>query len=280
MDKKLHIDYLMHRNVNTKHKYIAKIGEGINARYFYTMEALNAYKQALSSKDEKATLDKANAEEAASDKRFDDAAAKRNAVDKEWKESGALKKMTLRKELNEAKREEGKAFLESEEARKKADNAAMDYRNAKTLKGKVEAVKETHADLQKKKTQRKAKTEVENTVNDAKKTVKNKADDVKKTVEQKAKPVTKKADQAADRVKYEGKKQAIEAEYAVKTGVAKARYGEGSKEAVREEAKIYAKYGMNEIMKSLNEVGEGRLDDHVEKTIKKGKKFVDRLSGR
>lgn len=42
-----------------KHKYIAKIGEGAKARYFYTQEALAAYKKALSSKDEKAALDKA-----------------------------------------------------------------------------------------------------------------------------------------------------------------------------------------------------------------------------
>lgn len=40
------------------HKYIAKIGEGIKARYFYTQEELNAYKNALSSKDEKAAVDK------------------------------------------------------------------------------------------------------------------------------------------------------------------------------------------------------------------------------
>lgn len=44
---------------HAEHKYIAKIGEGVKARYFYTQEALNAYKKALSSKDEKAALDKA-----------------------------------------------------------------------------------------------------------------------------------------------------------------------------------------------------------------------------
>ena len=34
------------------HKYIAKIGYGPSARYFYTQEQLNAYRKALSSKDE------------------------------------------------------------------------------------------------------------------------------------------------------------------------------------------------------------------------------------
>ena len=39
-----HTDELNHAN----HKYIAKIGEGKNAKYFYTQEALDAYKKGLS----------------------------------------------------------------------------------------------------------------------------------------------------------------------------------------------------------------------------------------
>ena len=36
-----HTDELNH----AEHKYVAKVGEGKNARYFYTQEAYNAYKQ-------------------------------------------------------------------------------------------------------------------------------------------------------------------------------------------------------------------------------------------
>ena len=50
-----HTEELSHAS----HKYIAKIGEGVKAKYFYTQEALNAYKKALSSKDERAELGKA-----------------------------------------------------------------------------------------------------------------------------------------------------------------------------------------------------------------------------
>lgn len=43
-------DELIHWGIPGKHKYIAKIGEGIKARYFYTQEQIDAYKNAMSGK--------------------------------------------------------------------------------------------------------------------------------------------------------------------------------------------------------------------------------------
>ena len=102
-----HTDELYHG----KHKYIAKIGEGVKARYFYTQEALEAYKKALSSKDEKAAyLDPNNPVN-----QFHGGVVSTPEDKQKWEEESAKR--------------------DAERARLKED-----YDKAKTLKGKAEAV--------------------------------------------------------------------------------------------------------------------------------------------
>ena len=130
-----------------KHKYIAKIGEGVKARYFYTQEALDAYKKALSSKDEKAALEKGTADT-------------QKMRDSMYTKSYA------------SKEEEAKDVEKYNKMMDKNDANADAYIKAKTMKGKLEAVKETRAELAKAKQER-ARTE----------TVKKEADPVKQTTE-------------------------------------------------------------------------------------------------
>jgi hypothetical protein len=113
------------------HKYIAKIGSGPNAKYFYTQEALNAYKQALSSKDEKAAMVKAE-----------------NHPDVQKIDGGY---MTTNKE-----------------AGKRLEETSIDYYESKKLKGKLKDVAEVHKEIKaeketvkaEKKQQRKQKLDV------------------------------------------------------------------------------------------------------------------------
>lgn len=103
-----HTDELNHAN----HKYIAKIGEGVKARYFYTQESLSAYKKALSSKDEKAALLDPNNPI----NQFHGSVVSTPEEKQKWEEESA-KRDAERKRLTE------------------------DYKRTQTLKGKAEDVK-------------------------------------------------------------------------------------------------------------------------------------------
>lgn len=255
-DNKIHVDYLMHRNVNTRHKYIAKIGEGINARYFYTMDALNKYKQALSSKDEKAAYEKARSGP---------------DVEKTVYDFGDGTKSTS---YNAKTPEAEKRMSETREA----------YTNAQTMQGKIDAVKEAHTEIKREKAVREAvkdpKKAVEKTAKDAKKNLTNKVDDAAKEAKKAAKPVVNEVDKTADRAKYEAKKHAINAEATLRVKNAERKYGKESVQSYAEVGKGLAKLGANELLRALNEQGSGRADDAIVNTVKKGKKTLNRILGK
>lgn len=121
-----HMGVCMHTEDTLEHKekprYIAKIGEGVKARYFYTVEAYNAYKKALSSKDEMNELKKVTGVE-------DNAGYDAEAT-------------AVTRAMN--KKEQGG------EGSTEAANALDEYQKSKTIKGKVDAVKETYKELQSK----------------------------------------------------------------------------------------------------------------------------------
>ena len=242
---KHYVDYLMHRNVNTSHKYIAKIGEGVNARYFYTLEALNAYKKALSGQDEKANLQQV-----------------RNSPD--------VKK-------HEYKFDDGTSSTSysgtNRAAQAKLDKATQDYNDSRTIKGRMEDVKEAHQQVKQQKALR-------NVVEDPKGQVEKQVKTAGKKVSKEASKVSKDADRIADDAKYAAKDKAIKAETAAKMAKNAAKYGKDDLSVQYEQKKGQVRTTMNDVMRSLNNVGNGRLDDHVEKTIKKGRKIVDRLAGR
>ena len=141
-----HMGVCMHTEDTLEHKekpkYIAKIGEGAQARYFYTMEAFNAYKKALSSKDEAAAVEKAQNHP---DIKLDEYDLGNGRKITSW--------TTTNKEAGDA-----------------LDKADMAYYESKTLKGKAKAVKETYKDLKETRQERKenAKSKVTTAEPDAK----------------------------------------------------------------------------------------------------------------
>lgn len=103
-------------------KYLAKIGKGINARYFYTKEEIEAYKKALSSKDEKARMDK-------SQKQYDKtskAAAKANKQYERASQKAAVAKSKLIKADSEYK----EAYSQREESQRI---------NKNSIKGRIDS---------------------------------------------------------------------------------------------------------------------------------------------
>lgn len=126
-----------------KHKYIAKIGEGINARYFYTIEAFNAYKKALSSKDEKAAADSAQ-------KKYMDELDKGVKLEKQYAHESVF---GFGKKKKEAKAIMDDARNNIDNAKTERDKARSNYEKAesRTIAEKIDDVKKTHKELQSKK---------------------------------------------------------------------------------------------------------------------------------
>lgn len=125
---------LCHAGVNWKnHKYIAKIGEGINAKYFYTREELAAYKRALSSKDEAANVDRAKSREQAA---YKQAKAIGRGVDAAKERQGAA-------ERNYANAERGvrNATKREQDAVNARKQAARDLNNAKKPENVISNIK-------------------------------------------------------------------------------------------------------------------------------------------
>ena len=119
------------------HKYIAKIGKGKDAKYFYTQEALNAYKRALSSKDEKEKfIDVTGTPERTP-----------NGLRVNQLATARVRSAIARGTAN-AQLEKGSGIdlnnLEKAERYTKAENA---YDEARTLKGKAKAVDEVHKEI-------------------------------------------------------------------------------------------------------------------------------------
>lgn len=114
------------------HKYIDKIIKNGKTRYFYTMEELNAYKKALSSKDEEKAFIRAN-----NVKRKPTAGNGVNTRKEQIKTAYARtygSKMNLKKAKNPA--EFGKKMGDYVIRKKTMD----DYEKAKTVKGKIDDV--------------------------------------------------------------------------------------------------------------------------------------------
>lgn len=274
MASKLHIDYLMHR----KHKYIAKIGEGVKAKYFYTQEALDAYKKALSSKDEKAVLDTAknNYNKAANE--YNNAAERQNAANDRIRDAGALDF----KERNEAKKERDKAYEDRKTAQTKMlketenlTNAQVNYMWSKKPIGKISDVVSTHEMLKETKDQRKAaaKAKAKGGPEDT--------DNVKKADTSKndntTKPIDNETDRVVDRVKYEAKTAEIGEKAQKRIADTEQKYGSESVRTYAAAGRGLAEISANELMKALNETGNGKTDDAIVNAVKKGEDFLRRL---
>ena len=135
------------------HKYIAKIGSGKNARYFYNKSEWDAYKKAFSSKDELDTAYKTSQKyhgkvqgvpSATKYMRDTNRRAKENAVDEtlrvlnnrnrsEWTNEGRGTSIYSLKTRDQKSRQNN----DYNELKRASDN----YKEAKTIKGKVNAAR-------------------------------------------------------------------------------------------------------------------------------------------
>lgn len=132
-----------------RHKYIAKIGTGKNAKYFYTMEEYNAYKNNIvkkgtkpmknaMKKSEKVGSKPTSYRKALSSKdeerKFIKSQQRVQKKSKDWLDS-ELVKTTGTATINYGLRKQAGA------ATKKETKAYNNYEEAKTIKGKAKAVK-------------------------------------------------------------------------------------------------------------------------------------------
>lgn len=134
------------------HRYIQKIVKNGKTRYFYTMEELNAYKKALSSKDEMAALQKATGSKNASEAYFRGVSANHEKKESEERAKRALTDPSYTpKEIMDpnfdakkvAKQKYKKYKAEAKEYGKQA-KAYENYKSAKSLSGKAKAVSEVY----------------------------------------------------------------------------------------------------------------------------------------
>ena len=115
------------------HKYIEKIVKNGKTRYFYTVEELNAYKKALSSKDE-------------ADKYIKSAYGEDKKVTNKNRDKLVKKINNDYKKTNKLMKKKGMAeYLEYEDPNlmkryKNTEKKKRDYERAKTVKGKIDDV--------------------------------------------------------------------------------------------------------------------------------------------
>ena len=117
-------------------KYIAKNKKGLKTRYIYTQKELEAYKRALSSKDELSNQQKARA---------DLKKAKQNLSTANKYTKSAVKLHGLKKPDGIPNYKEAKKQYDN--AKRKEIDATNNLERAKTLKGKAEAVRDTYRKL-------------------------------------------------------------------------------------------------------------------------------------
>lgn len=125
------------------HKYIDKIIKNGKARYFYTMEELNAYKKALSSRDEERKFLKVNGVKSNKD------SSRRNNINTAYARTIVAKgnASKARKNTKVKSRSFGEIVkknsdrISTEQDYKRRKRAMDDYERSKTAKGKAEDVK-------------------------------------------------------------------------------------------------------------------------------------------
>ena len=119
------------------HKYIEKIVKNGKTRYFYTLEELNAYKKALSSKDE-------------ADKYIKSAYGEDKKVTNKNRDKLVKKINNDYKKTSKLMKKKGMAeYLEYENPNlmkryKNTEKKKRDYEKAKTTKGKIDDLKKNY----------------------------------------------------------------------------------------------------------------------------------------
>ena len=152
-------------------KYIAKIKKGAKTRYIYTQKELEAYKKALSSKDEQQALDKAKKKYKALDNKLSKnrdkalASTKAHQIEKPGANKARLKKVSDRDYAVFKK-----TVSDWEKSISDKDKAKKNLVKAQTLKGKVEAVRDTYRQFHPKQAKAidKGKKKVEKFIKDTK----------------------------------------------------------------------------------------------------------------